>query len=388
MDAGYRALAAKYIRRQAKQLVEQLDGLRAAEDIEFVHRARVATRRLRAALRLFGECFPCKQLRRWRKAIGRTTAKLGDARDRDVQIEFLCGILSALGAKECFPGISRLLVEIERDRERLQRKVVKAVDRLEAKGILRHVRRVSKKLVPEEASPAEDVPSPDACTQTRQHILEQLDELLSHQDSLASPDDCERHHAMRIAAKRLRYTLEIARPVYPGRLDEAIEATKRVQSLLGDVHDCDVWAGHLDAFALEERRRLIKLFGHAGRFARLLPGIDYLRQDRRDHRQAVFGQLVAYWAQLGQRRLWDSLRGAVLAHGQTADVTAGEPVVAEPAAAQPTSAAAGDATPDPVRVVVSEEASFDFGDPNARPRIDGTGRVRPPARKPLLTAGP
>ena len=169
---------------------------------------------------------------------------------------------------------------------------------------------------------------------------------------------------MRIAAKRLRYTLEIARPVYPGRLDEAIEATKRVQSLLGDVHDCDVWAGHLDAFALEKRRRLIKLFGHAGRFARLLPGIDYLRQDRRDHRQAVFGQLVAYWAQLGQRRLWDSLRGAVLTHGQTADVTAGEPVVAEPAAAQPTSAAAGDATPDPVRVVVSEEASFDFGDPN------------------------
>ena len=38
MDAGYRALAAKYIRRQAKQLVEQLDGLRTAEDIEFVHR--------------------------------------------------------------------------------------------------------------------------------------------------------------------------------------------------------------------------------------------------------------------------------------------------------------------------------------------------------------
>ncbi len=380
-------MAAKYIRRQAKQLVEQFDGLRAAEDIEFVHRARVATRRLRAALRMFDECFPSKQLRRWRKAIRRTTAKLGDARDRDVQIEFLCGVLSALNAKECFPGISRILVQIERDRERLQRKVVKAVDRLEAKGVLRQVRRLSKRLLPEAASSAEEVQTPDACTQTRLHILEQLDDLLSHQDSLANPDDCERHHAMRIAAKRLRYTLEIARPVYPGRLDEAIEATKRVQSLLGDVHDCDVWAGHLDAFALEQRHRLIKLFGHAGRFARLQPGIDYLRQDRRDHRQAVFGQLAAYWAELGERQFWQRLRGVVLAAGQTADPAASEPVVAEPAAAPPTSAPAGEAMPDPVSAVASE-APLDFGKPKTRPRIGQPDRVWPVVRKPLLTAGP
>ena len=57
IDSGYRLLAARYIRRQVRQLAEQLDGVRAAEDIEFVHRARVATRRLRAALRLFGKCF-------------------------------------------------------------------------------------------------------------------------------------------------------------------------------------------------------------------------------------------------------------------------------------------------------------------------------------------
>ena len=61
MDSGYRLLAAKYIRRQAKQLAEQFDGVRAAEDIEFVHRARVATRRLRAALRMFDDCFARKQ---------------------------------------------------------------------------------------------------------------------------------------------------------------------------------------------------------------------------------------------------------------------------------------------------------------------------------------
>jgi CHAD domain-containing protein len=387
MDVGYQILGAKYIRRQAKQLAEQFDGLRAAEDIEFVHRARVATRRLRAALQMFDGCFPAQQVRQWRKAICHTTTKLGDARDRDVQIEFLCGILSALNAKDCFPGISRILAQLERERERLQRKVVKAVDRLEAKGVLRQIRRVSKKISPEAAESAENVRTPDAYAQTGRHILEQLDELLSYQDSLTNPDDRERHHAMRIAAKRLRYTLEIARPVYRGRLDEAIETTKRVQSLLGEVHDCDVWSEHLDAFALAQRDRLINLFGHAGRFARLQPGIDYLRKDRRDHCQTVFGQLVAYWAELGQRQFWDGLRGVVLAPGLTSDATSAEPIVAGPTVAVAKSDSADDTMPDPVPAVASETPPG-FVAPKARLRPDGSNRVRPVARKPLLTAGP
>ncbi len=45
LDPSYRFLAAHYIRRQAKLLAEQLDGVRTGEDIEFVHRARVASRR-------------------------------------------------------------------------------------------------------------------------------------------------------------------------------------------------------------------------------------------------------------------------------------------------------------------------------------------------------
>ena len=103
MDCDHRRLAVKYIRQQARQLARQLDGVRAAEDIEYVHRARVATRRLRASLAMFGQCFAPKRVKRWRKAIRRLTGSLGDARDRDVQIEFLCG---ACGAERqgVFPG--------------------------------------------------------------------------------------------------------------------------------------------------------------------------------------------------------------------------------------------------------------------------------------------
>ena len=48
-------------------------------------------------------------MKRWRKQIRRVTEGLGDGHDKDVQIEFLCGILSAVTDKSCFPGIARLL---------------------------------------------------------------------------------------------------------------------------------------------------------------------------------------------------------------------------------------------------------------------------------------
>jgi CHAD domain-containing protein len=311
MDLAYRRLAAQYIRRQAKQLAQQLDGLRAAEDIEFVHRARVATRRLRAALRMFRDCFHAKNVKRWRKAIRQMTKSLGNARDRDVQIEYLCGTLSALAAKQCFPGVARVLVQLERDRERFQREVVESVQAIEKTHVLDKMRRATKRTLRETESLPYCLPCREAFAQIRQHVLRQLNELLRYEASLADPNDRTHHHAMRIAAKRLRYTLEISRPMCPGRLDQAVETVKKLQTLLGDVHDCDVWLAHLDAFAAAERERILSLFGHPGRFHHLQPGIEHLRMDRQTHRERTFAELVACWSELKGHRFAEELAKAV-----------------------------------------------------------------------------
>jgi hypothetical protein len=131
--------------------------------------------------------------------------------------------------------------------------------------------------------------------------------MLRYQDSLQDPCDQRRHHAMRIAAKRLRYTVELARPVYGQSLDEAVAAVKRVQTLLGEVHDCDVWVDRVDVFAKAERRRIIAFFGGAGRFARLEPGIQCLRLERQVRREQVFEELVAYWRELRGQGFWAEL---------------------------------------------------------------------------------
>jgi CHAD domain-containing protein len=67
-------------------------------------------------------------------------------------------------------------------------------------------------------------------------------------------------HDTRIAAKRLRYVLEIMAPLFDA--DAARRRCKEVQELLGDLHDCDVMLPRVEALGLEslaaelaERRR-------------------------------------------------------------------------------------------------------------------------------------
>ena len=63
---------------------EAIDG----SDIEYVHDMRVASRRLRAAMRNFADCFVPKKEFRWHlKRVERITSTLGDVRDLDVLID-------------------------------------------------------------------------------------------------------------------------------------------------------------------------------------------------------------------------------------------------------------------------------------------------------------
>jgi CHAD domain-containing protein len=44
-------------------------------------------------------------------------------------------------------------------------------------------------------------------------------------------------HTLRLASKRLRYTLELFRPCYPSGLEERLDALRKLQDWLGEVND-------------------------------------------------------------------------------------------------------------------------------------------------------
>jgi hypothetical protein len=71
-------------------------------------------------------------------------------------------------------------------------------------------------------------------------ILVRLDELCGFMPRAADPDEVVALHDMRIAAKRLRYILEITGPCFGPYAKTATKLTKELQDLLGEIHDCDV----------------------------------------------------------------------------------------------------------------------------------------------------
>ncbi|MCX6628554.1 MAG: CHAD domain-containing protein [Candidatus Solibacter sp.] len=56
-------------------------------------------------------------------------------------------------------------------------------------------------------------------------------------ETLAADPTPRRLHRLRLASKRLRYTLELFRPCYPPGLEDRLQALKTLQDWLGEVND-------------------------------------------------------------------------------------------------------------------------------------------------------
>lgn len=93
-----------------------------------------------------------------------------------------------------------------------------------------------------------------------------LDELRGCADTAFAPDASEAQHDLRIAAKRLRYVLEIFAPCLGEEAKTARDAAKQLQSVLGDLHDCDLMLakveqiGSVEAVLCQRRERLFHDF--------------------------------------------------------------------------------------------------------------------------------
>ena len=70
-------------------------------------------------------------------------------------------------------------------------------------------------------------------------VAVRIDELHSFDPAVRNPKAVRELHDMRIAAKRLRYILEMAEPVFGPPAKEGARHARRLQEVLGEIHDCD-----------------------------------------------------------------------------------------------------------------------------------------------------
>jgi triphosphatase len=249
-DSTFGDLAFAIIRRHLAVLLAREPGTRLGEDIEELHDMRVATRRLRAALDLFGPVLPVRAgaLReelRWLAMV------LGAVRDLDVQLERMDQM--DRWATEGIDTIEtttpsplrqlRTLLEIERDSARdamLQALDSTRWERLAA-GLAALARQGPNRRLAATRTPA-CVAVPD--------LVE-----ARHREATRAAKRAKRtgraadFHRLRIRCKRLRYSLEFTADLYGGQTTRFTRRLASLQDLLGLMQDADVAIARLKALA-------------------------------------------------------------------------------------------------------------------------------------------
>ena len=152
-----------------------------------------------------------------------------------------------------------------------------------------------------------------------------LDELYSFTPKALNPKRVKALHDMRIAAKRLRYVLEITSFCFGPYASTATKRAKELQDLLGEIHDCDVQIPETAAFgeqqlasdaaALREAAgaaddldpALLKQAPHAREHA----GIAALQAHLRARRLLLFDRFLELWADLERKGFRARLEYAV-----------------------------------------------------------------------------
>jgi len=287
---AYRTLAANTLLRQVKELENQIDGVRKSKDIEYVHKLRVASRRLRAGLSIFGECFDPKLVRKWRKTIRNLTRSAGEARDTDVQVAFLENYSRTLEDAVAAHDIRDIITSKKKSRRTMQSDVVEVLDNLADSQILDEISDICESI----ARNSDNLNTNHFITYEKaaNQISARLDEMLIFERFVHDETAVTKHHELRIAAKRLRYTLEIFSPLYNRGLSDQITLLKKFQDVLGEMHDYDVWLQELRPNIPNEAKS----------------GVNKLLTDLTDMRKSRYRNFVFLWDDSAANGLLERIR--------------------------------------------------------------------------------
>lgn len=296
---------AKIINAHVLAMHAEIEGVLEARDIEYIHRMRVASRRLRSTLAIFEGCFSRKDFKGYSRDVRDVTQSLGTARDLDVQLAVLENVVPSFSDPKLAPGLRRLELRLKQQRADAQKDVITAIKTLQADDTL--VKLAKWAATFRELSDGVYLFSPALYELAFSGINARLKELVDHAAYIQDESNVAKLHSMRISAKRLRYTMEAFADLYGANLKPFINQTRKFQDILGDIHDADVWTEMIPGFIQEEAERIAIYFGNNRPLKRLLPGLEAFRVNRLQKRKADYQKFLGMWQKAEEDHLWDEL---------------------------------------------------------------------------------
>jgi CHAD domain-containing protein len=206
-------------------------------DAEALHRTRVASRRLREVLPVI-EAVDGNDVLPARKSRGRVrqlTRALGGVRELDVALALLDELSSHHPLLESVAVSVRQ--EIQRDRAERYADMIRSLADIKTGRLTREL-----------ASLAD---APHAATGAEQHrrlrdrVLRRARRLDQTVDDAGALYAFDRLHRVRIAAKKLRYVLELVQELTRVGTTRLVSRLKEVQDLLGRLHDLEILAAYV-----------------------------------------------------------------------------------------------------------------------------------------------
>jgi CHAD domain-containing protein len=246
----------KVLRYHLARMIAREPGTRAGKDSEELHAMRVATRRQRAAWRVFGEAFDPKRTARHRRRLREVARDLGAVRDLDVLIEAAEAYRDQQSATEA-AAFDRLVQSWRTTRETARAVLIRELD---SNGYRRWLETYVLFVQAEGNGVLSVGPTqPHRVRDTMPSRIWAAYEAVRAYEAVLRWADVTTLHDLRIAAKWLRYTLEFVREALGRDAGQVIEKVVALQDHLGWLHDADVAATLARQFLVEHAGELSEL---------------------------------------------------------------------------------------------------------------------------------
>jgi len=290
-SAGVVVLA--YLRLQAHAL-KSLEPMVRADEFDAVHQMRVATRRLRATLRSFGQVIPRSDTEQLAGELKWLGGLLGAARDgevlpahlqasvRTVPVELLIGPVQARVQGHFAPLRAAARAELLEalDSPRYAR-LLASLDHLTAGPL---------------SGPRADDPARDVLPPAVRKAYRQADRRMRRaRHTLPSPTGDVALHEARKSARRARYAAEAAGPAIGPKAGRFAKQMKKVQSVLGD---------HQDTVLARQAARELGIGAHLAGENAFTYGLLYEREKHRAGRRQADARQVWKRASRSRYRGW------------------------------------------------------------------------------------
>jgi CHAD domain-containing protein len=290
-SAGVVVLA--YLRLQAHAL-KSLEPMVRADEFDAVHQMRVATRRLRATLRSFGQVIPRSDTERLAGELKWLGGLLGAARDGEVLSAHLQASLRTVPVELLIgPVQARVQGHFAPLRAAARAELLEALDSPRYARLLASLDHLTAGPL---SGPRADDPARDVLPTAARKAYRQADRRMRRaRHTLPSPTGDVALHEARKSARRARYAAEAAGPAIGPQARRFAKQMKKVQSVLGD---------HQDTVLARQAARDLGIGAHLAGENAFTYGLLYEREAHRAGRRQADARQVWKRASRSRYRKW------------------------------------------------------------------------------------